>query len=447
MRIFRRLAALPFWQQILLALALGTAVGALIHNFGSESVAENWLDPFGGVYVNLLKLVVLPLVFSAIVVSLGRLRHVGGVARLAGRTVVWFVVTSTVAVAIGLVVGLLVRPGEGVGDLPAEKAETEEVTWTQVLGNLVPGNPVQAMAEGNVLGVVFFAGLFGAALVTLGERGRRLTDLFDDLYLVSQKLVWWVVRLAPIGSFFLIASVVAAYGPGSLAPLAKFTGAIYLAAAVMLLAGYPLLLAVFARVSPVKFLRNAWPALQFAFVSASSLATLPISQRVSIERNGVQPEYTAFAQPLGATVKFDGCGAIYPAVAALFVSQYTGIGLGWTDFALIAVAAVIGQLGIGGTPGPALVALTLTLTTVGLPLEAIGYLIAVDRVIDMARTTVNVAGQLAVPVLVARSEGLLDKEVFDRPPVDITAAPPDEPRAQETPAQRTPAEEPQLTKG
>ncbi|WP_161602619.1 dicarboxylate/amino acid:cation symporter [Thermomonospora catenispora] len=444
MSIVRKLAAVPFWQQVLLALVLGTAVGALIYNVGSEDVVEDWLDPFGGVYVNLLKLIVLPLVFSAIVVSLGRLRRIGGVARLTAKTIGWFVITSTVAVAIGLVVGLLIRPGDGVGDLSAEQVDAKEVTWTQVLGNLVPGNPVQAMSEGNVLGVVFFAGLFGAALVTLGERGRRLSELFEELYLVAQKLVWWVVRLAPIGSFFLIASVVATYGPGSLAPLAKFTGALYLAAAVMLLAGYPLLLAVFARVSPVKFLRNSWPALQFAFVSASSLATLPISQRVSIERNGVQPEYTAFAQPLGATVKFDGCGAIYPALAALFVSQYTGTALGWTDFALIAVAAVIGQLGIGGTPGPALVALTLTLTTVGLPLEAIGYLLAVDRVLDMARTTVNVAGQLAVPVLVARSEGILDKEVFDRPPVDITAAP----ATEEAPAEERAAEqEPQPVQG
>ncbi|REE98226.1 dicarboxylate/amino acid:cation symporter [Thermomonospora umbrina] len=439
MRPLRKLAGLPFWQQVVLALVLGTAVGALLYNVGDASTAENWLDPFGGVYVNLLKLVVIPLVFSAIVVSVGRLRRVGNVARLTAKTLGWFVVTSTMAVAIGLAVGFLVRPGDGLGALPTEKTDAEEVTWTQVLDNLFPANIVGAMAEGNVLGVVFFAALFGAALVAVGERGERLAALFDDLYLVTQKLVWWVVRLAPIGSFFLIASVVATYGPGSLAPLAKFTGAIYLAAAVMLLVGYPLLLSVFGRVSPWKFLRNSWPAMQFAFVSASSLATLPISQKVAIERNGVQREYASFAQPLGATIKFDGCGAIYPAVAALFVSQYTGISLGWTDFALIAVAAVIGQLGTGGTPGPALVALTLTLTTVGLPLEAIGYLIAIDRVIDMARTTVNVTGQLVVPVLVARSEGLLDDETFRRPPVDLTASEP----AREEPAT---APEPGLVK-
>ncbi|GAA2634312.1 dicarboxylate/amino acid:cation symporter [Actinomadura fulvescens] len=413
-----------FWQQIVLALVLGVAVGALLNNLGDGATfAEDWLDPFGSVYTSLLKVVVVPLVFTAIVVSIGRLRDVGNVARLTAKTLGWFVVTSAIATAIGLAVALIIDPGEGLGKLASETAETEPVTWTQILQNLFPSNIVNAMAEGNVLGVVTFAALFGAALVAIGERGQRLTDLIDDVYQVMQKIVWWVVRLTPIGSFFLIGSVVATYGPSSLQPLAKFTGAIYLAVAVMLIVGYPTLLRVFGRVSPLKFYRNSWPALEFAFVSSSSLATLPIAQKVSIERNGVRREYANFAQPLGATIKFDGCGAIYPAVAAVFVAQYTGAHLGFAEYALIALAAIIGQLGTGGTPGPALVALTLTLTTVGLPLQAIGYLIAIDKVIDMARTTLNVAGQLTVPVLVARSEGQLDEGVFNGTPPDITGGP------------------------
>ncbi|MBO2462971.1 dicarboxylate/amino acid:cation symporter [Actinomadura violacea] len=422
-----------FWQQIVLSLVLGVAAGALINNFGGgEKTAADWLDPFGDVYVSLLKVVVVPLVFAAIVVSVGRLRGVGSVARLTGKTLGWFVVTSAIATAIGLTVALLIKPGQGLGKLASESATTDPVTWTQVLHNLFPSNIVKAMADGNVLGVVTFAVLFGAALVAIGDRGARLTSLIDDLYVVMQKVVWWVVRLTPIGSFFLIGSVVATYGPSSLAPLAKFTGAIYLAVAIMLLVGYPVLLRVFGRVNPLKFLRNSWPAIQFGFVSSSSLATLPIAQRVSIERNGVQREYANFAQPLGATIKFDGCGAIYPAVAAVFVAQYTGVHLGIADYALIALAAVIGQLGTGGTPGPALVALTLTLTTVGLPLQAVGYLIAIDKVIDMARTALNVTGQLTVPVLVARSEGLLDEAVFNGPPKELTSGP-DEPAEQGTP--------------
>jgi Na+/H+-dicarboxylate symporter len=428
-----------FWQQIVLALVLGVAVGALMNNLGDgKELAEDWTDPFGGVYTSLLKVVVVPLVFAAIVVSIGRLRNVGNVARLTGKTLGWFVVTSAIATAIGLAVALVVNPGEGLGKLSSESAETDPVTWTQILQNLFPSNIVKAMSEGNVLGVVTFAALFGAALVALGERGERLTGIIDDLYQVMQKVVWWVVRLTPIGSFFLIASVVATYGPSSLEPLAKFTGAIYLAVAVMLFVGYPVLLRFVGRVSPLKFFRNSWPALEFAFVSSSSLATLPIAQKVSIERNGVQREYASFAQPLGATIKFDGCGAIYPAVAAVFVAQYTGTHLGIGEYALIALAAVIGQLGTGGTPGPALVALTLTLTTVGLPLQAIGYLIAIDKIIDMARTTLNVAGQLTVPVLVARGEGLLDDDVFNGTPPDITsdpaAKPEPEPKPEPVPA-------------
>ncbi|RFU41158.1 dicarboxylate/amino acid:cation symporter [Actinomadura logoneensis] len=422
-----------FWQQIVLSLVLGVALGAVINNVAADGskIATDWLDPFGDVYVSLLKIVVVPLVFAAIVVSIGKLRNVGNVARLTGKTLGWFVATSAISTAVGLGVAFLINPGKGLGQLASEKTETDPVTWTQVLHNLFPSNIVKAMSEGNVLGVVTFAVLFGAALVAVGERGERITALVDDLYGVMQKIVWWVVRLTPIGSFFLIGSVVATYGPSTLEPLAKFTGAIYLAVALMLVLGYPVLLRVFGRVSPLKFYRNSWPALQFAFVSSSSMATLPIAQRVQIERNGVQPEYASFAQPLGATIKFDGCGAIYPAVAAVFVAQYMHLHLGLADYLLIALAAVIGQLGTGGTPGPALVALTLTLTTVGLPLTAVGYLIAIDKVIDMARTTLNVAGQIAIPVIVSRSENLLDEEVFNAPKGDLGSAP-----KQEVPVQR-----------
>lgn len=423
-----------FWQQIVLSLVLGVAVGVVINNTAADGskIATDWLDPFGDVYVSLLKVVVVPLVFAAIVVSIGKLRNVGNVARLTGKTLGWFVVTSAISTAVGLAVAFVVNPGQGLGQLANEKTATDPVTWTQILHNLFPSNIVKAMSEGNVLGVVTFAALFGAALVAVGERGERITALVDDLYGVMQKVVWWVVRLTPIGSFFLIGSVVATYGPSTLAPLAKFTGAIYLAVGIMLLIGYPVLLRVFGRVSPLKFFRNSWPALQFAFVSSSSMATLPIAQRVQIERNGVQPAYASFAQPLGATIKFDGCGAIYPAVAAVFVAQYMHISLSIGDYLLIALAAVIGQLGTGGTPGPALVALTLTLTTIGLPLTAVGYLIAIDKIIDMARTLLNVTGQIAIPVIVSRSEKLLDEELFKAPKGDLGTAPKEVPVQRET---------------
>ncbi|RJL31263.1 dicarboxylate/amino acid:cation symporter [Bailinhaonella thermotolerans] len=420
-----RVWKLPFWQQAVLALVLGAGVGAVIRPVFGDEAATDWLKPIGDVYVSLLKLVVVPLVFTAIVVSVGRLRNVGNVARLTLKTLGWFVITSAIAVAIGLATALILKPGTGVGKLAVETTEPETVTWVQVLKNLAPSNIVKAMAEGNVLGVVVFAAILGAALVAVGERGARLTALFEDFYAVMGKIVWWVVRLTPIGSFFLMAWVVGTYGPESLAPLAKFIVAIYIAGALMLLVGYPVLLRVFGRVSPVKFFRNSWPAMQFAFVSASSLGTLPITQRVTVERNGVDRSYASFAVPLGATIKFDGCGAIYPAVAAVFIAQYQGIELGLGQYLLIALAAVIGQLGTGGTPGPAIVALTLTLTTAGLPLEAIGYLIAIDRVIDMMRTMVNVTGQAVVPVLVARSDGLLDDAIFNAPPKALDEAPAD----------------------
>jgi Na+/H+-dicarboxylate symporter len=222
-----------------------------------------------------------------------------------------------------------------------------------------------------------------------------------------------VIRLAPIGTLGLIGNAVASYGWDLLAPLAKFTTAVYVGCAIVLFVVYPVLLVAAGRLNPVRFFAGAWPAIELAFVSRSSVGTMPVTQR-SVERLGVPREYASFAVPFGATTKMDGCAAVYPALAAIFVSEVYHVHLGVGDYLLIAFVSVIGSAATAGLTG-AIVMLTLTLSTVGLPLEGVGLLLAIDPILDMMRTATNVTGQIVTPVLVASREKILDRVAFDSP--------------------------------
>ncbi|GAB3894374.1 hypothetical protein GCM10027612_45560 [Microbispora bryophytorum subsp. camponoti] len=237
-----------------------------------------------------------------------------------------------------------------------------------------------------------------------------------------QKALWWVIRLAPIGTAGLIGKSVASYGWDLLAPLAKLSAGVYIGCLLVLLVSYPVLLAFVGKVSPLTFYRKAWPAIELAFVSRSSVGTMPLTQRVTTERLGVDRGYAAFAVPFGATTKMDGCAAIYPALAAIFVAQVFGVHLGVGHYLLIAFVSVVGSAATAGLTG-AIVMLTLTLSTLGLPLEGVGLLLAIDPILDMIRTATNVTGQMVVPVLVARSEARLDEAVFNAPPQPLDEAP------------------------
>ena len=233
-------------------------------------------------------------------------------------------------------------------------------------------------------------------------------------------MLWWVIRLAPIGTVGLIGRAVSAYGWDALGSLATFSVAVYVGLALVLFVVYPVVLRANG-LNPLRFFAGAWPAIQLAFVSRSSIGTLPVTEQVVERRLGVPRSYASFAVPFGATTKMDGCAAIYPALAAIFVAQFFGLQLGVTDYVLIAFVSVIGSAATAGVTG-ATVMLTLTLSTLGLPLEGVGLLLAIDPILDMGRTAVNVAGQALVPTVVAKREGILDQSVFDSTsPVDVFA--------------------------
>ena len=412
-----------FGVQILAGLVLGLALGYIARE-GEVTWLADALAQIGDTFVQLLKLAVPPLVFTAVVVSLANLRGLTNAARLAGRTLAWFMVTSLIAVTVGILLGLITDPGVGV-TLDRAAAERPETTggWTDFLTGIVPTDPVTAFSEGNVLQVVFMGAVAGAAALSVGEPAERFVELSRSVLAVVQKALWWVIRLAPLGTLGLIGNAVASYGWDLLSPLATFAVDVYVGCAIVMFVVYPALLLFAARLNPLHFFRGAWPAIELAFVSRSSVGTMPVTQRVVTERLGVPPEYAAFAAPFGATTKMDGCAAVYPALAAIFVAQVFGVSLGLEDYVLIAFVSVVGSAATAGLTG-AIVMLTLTLSTLGLPLEGAGLLLAIDPILDMMRTATNVTGQAVVPVLVARREGMLDQRIYDAAPIALGAPAP-----------------------
>lgn len=411
----------PFWAQIIAGLVVGALLGWVARTWSVDGLTTT-LDVIGSSFVSLLRTIVVPLVFLAIVVSVARLREVTNAARLAGQTLLWFAITAAIAVGIGIVIGLVTDPGLRTSvDRSAAAAPSSTGSWTDFLQGIVPANILglegSTSDDGsvslgfNVLQIVVIALLIGVAVLKTGQKAEPFVSFAESFLAVIQTVLWWIIRLSPIGTLGLIGFAVASYGWDLLAPLAVFTIDVYVGCALVLLVVYPLVLRAHG-LSPAKFFRGAWPALQLAFVSRSSVGTMPVTQYVTTRNLGVPREYASFAVPLGATTKMDGCAAIYPALAAIFVAQFFGVDLGVTDYLLIAFVSVVGSAATAGLTG-AVVMLTLTLSTLGLPLEGVGLLLAIDPVLDMMRTMTNVAGQALVPTIVAKREGILDETVYD----------------------------------
>ena len=419
-----------FGVQVLVAMALGLGLGLLARNLGpgegqaGYALAET-LHQVGAIFVQLLRVLVPPLVFTAIVASIANIAQLQNAARLVWRTLFWFAVTALIAVLIGIALGLILQPGlHTTVEAAAARAPNTHGSWLDFLTGLVPANILGLAAstkitEGaattglsfNVLQIVVISLVTGVAALKVGEAGEAFLKFNASALAIVRKVLWWVIRLTPIGTVGLFGNAVAQYGWTTLGQLGAFTGAIYIGLALVLLVVYPTILALNG-LNPVKFFQGAWPAIQLGFVSRSSVGTLPVTEAVTETSLGVPRAYAAFAVPLGSTTKMDGCAAIYPAISAIFVAQFFGVHLAWSDYFLIVFVSVIGSAATAGLTG-ATVMLTLTLSTLGLPLEGVGLLLAIDPILDMGRTAVNVAGQVLVPTIVAKREGILDLETYN----------------------------------
>lgn len=400
-----------FGFQITAALVLGIVLGLLARNNGpnadeSPNGLAATLDTIGSSYVTLLKAAVVPLIFTAIVASIAQLRKVTNAARLAGQTLLWFAITALIAVTIGIVLGITIQPGARVDRAELATGDPYTVgTWWNFLTGLIPQNflglTVSTTADDagdltstigfNVLQVIVIAAAVGIAVLKLGKRAEPFVAFTESALKVIQRVLWWIIRIAPLGTLGLIGAAVVEYGWEKLTTLAWFAVAVYIGLALVLFVVYPVLLKTHG-LSIRQYFSGVWPAVQLAFVSRSSIGTLPLTERVTERNLGVPREYASFAVPFGATTKMDGCAAIYPAIAAIFVAQFFGIDLSFWQYLLIALVSVVGSAATAGTTG-ATVMLTLTLSTLGLPLEGVGLLLAIDPILDMGRTAVNVAAR------------------------------------------------------
>jgi Na+/H+-dicarboxylate symporter len=410
-------------QRILIAMGVGVGLGALLqwlalpqdHLFNAV-VLNGFIDGGGRIFIALLKMLVVPLVFVSLVCGAASLGDTGSVGRLGGKTIGLYLMTTAVAVSLAMLIALTTDPGLG-GESASSMASAstfEPKTAPSVKDtfiNVVPSNPIAAMADGKMLQVILFALLFGLALSKARASGEKLRAFFSDLNDVMMRLISMIIALTPIGVFCLMTQLGATLGLAEIAKVAMYFATIVIALLVHASLVYPLLLKTLTGLNPLVFLRKMREALLVAFSTSSSGATLPVTLRTVEHKLGVQNNVASFAVPLGATINMDGT-AIMQGVATVFIAQFYGIDLGLSALLTVVLTATLASIGTAAVPGVGLITLTLVLDQVGLPVEGIALIIGVDRLLDMLRTAVNVTGDATVATIVASSEGQLDREVF-----------------------------------
>ncbi|MBI1284954.1 MAG: cation:dicarboxylase symporter family transporter [Thiobacillus sp.] len=408
-------------RQIVIAMLAGMVLGVILNQVGAPpwlqlGLIDGLLYVFGTVFVSALKMMVVPLVFASLVVGVTSLSDLNALGRIGVKALGLYLATTAIAVTIALTLAGIVGPGHGfdAGTTTASFSGKEAPPLTQVLIDMVPTNPVAAMAEGNMLQIIVFALLFGVAVTMSGVRGKHVLNFFADLDVVIMHMVEWIMRLAPYGVFALITRTFATQGLDLLLPLAAYFLTLTAALAIQLFVTYPLLLRLLGSLNPFAFLKKMRDPAAFAFSTASSGATIPVTLATVEHKMGVKNSVAAFTVPMGATINMDGT-AMMQGVATVFIANVYGIDLTLTDYLMVVLTATLASIGTAAVPGVGLVTLTMVLGQVGLPVEGIALIIGVDRLLDMFRTVCNVTGDCAVSCIVAQSENALDQAVFDDP--------------------------------
>lgn len=389
--------------QILAGLVLGIVTGLCMQNPQAATLANTYIKPIGTLFLNAVKMVIVPLVFSSLVVGVSGLGDAKKLGRIGAKTVAFYLITTAIAVSIGLLMATLMQPSSGVllnTGLAYEAKEAPSVV--QTLLNIIPSNPLKSIVEGEMLQTIVFALFIGAGIVAVGEKGKPVSDFFAGLFECMTKIVGMVMRFAPIAVFALILPIVASNGPDVLLPLLGVILAVYLGCILHAVVVYSLSVKLLAGVSPLQFFRSCAEAMVFSFTTASSSATLPFSMKAAA-RLGVSQPIRSFVLPLGATINMDGT-SIYLGVSALFIAAVYGIPLTMAQQLTVVLTCTLASIGTAGVPGGGMIMLGMVLESVGLPIEGIALIAGIDRILDMMRTCVNITGDIACSVVVAASE-------------------------------------------
>jgi Na+/H+-dicarboxylate symporter len=415
-------------QRILIAMLLGLLSGALLNVIFSlevlpealaaslDSLLLNGLfDTLGQIFVRSLKLLVVPLVFVSLICGVSSLGNNSRMGAVATKTLVLYMFTTAIAIGLAIVTAVVVQPGVGIDlAMATEFVAKEAPPLKQTIINIFPSNPIQSMANGSILQVIVFALLVGFAISKAGDQGKRINNFFNDLNTVIMKMVMILMKLAPYGIFCLLAKLFADVGIAMIMNLAKYFFTVLFVLLLHSLGVYSALLKFFTGLNIKTFLGKLRPALALAFSTASSGATMPVTMRTVEQRMGVSKSVSSFTIPLGATINMDGT-AIMQGVATVFIAQAYNIGLGIEGYLTVVLTATLASIGTAAVPGVGLVMLVMVLNQVGLPVEGIGLIIGVDRLLDMTRTATNITGDAMVTAVVAKSEGLLDTNIFNDP--------------------------------
>ena len=409
--------------QIFIALLIGALFGVVIHYWIPSSyikdtvIVEGVLYVVGQGFIRLMQMLVVPLVFCSLICGSMAIGDTKTLGKVGVKTIGFYLETTALAVCVALGSALLINPGRGLDMDAVQKgtvsSTTEATSLVDTLLNIIPKNPVQSMANGDMLPIIVFALFVGIMLAKLGTRGSVVANFFSQFNDVMMEMTMAIMKIAPIGVFCLIARTFATVGFSAFAPMLKYMGNVTLALAIQCLVVYQILLFVFTRLNPFKFIKKFLPVMGFAFSTATSNATIPMSIDTLSKKMGVSKQISSFTIPLGATINMDGT-SIMQGVAVVFIAQAYGIPLTMGNLATVVVTATLASIGTAGVPSVGLVTLAMVLNSVGLPTEGIALIMGIDRILDMIRTAVNITGDAVCTTIVCHQEGSLNREVFNK---------------------------------
>ena len=410
--------SLSFTQKMLVAMIAGAILGIVL---GSVDSFKGWVEVYlsfglfdiiGKLFVNSLKMLVVPIVFCSIAVGVSSLANISLMGRVGLKAIIIYLFTTAIAISLALIVAITINPGKGLDIADTSEFTVKEApSITSVITSIIPSNPVLAMAEGEMLQIILFSILLGVAITLSASAGEPIKKGLQSLNSEMMAMVNIVMKFAPLGVFCLIAKTFATQGVSMIIPLASY---FFTVAAVLLLhvlITYSVLLKVIAKVSPIIFIKKMRDAVVFAFSTASSNATIPVTLNTVEKKLGVDKAVASFTVPLGATINMDGT-AIMQGVATVFIASVYQVDLSLADYLTVILTATMASIGTAGVPGVGLIMLTMVLAQVGLPVEGIALIIGIDRLLDMMRTAVNITGDSMVSIITAKSEKSFDEKKF-----------------------------------
>lgn len=406
-------------SKIFMGLILGLLCGLALYPVKDVPFIKDYLIGFGfnlggKVFLNAIKMMVVPLVFVSLVVGTASMADIKKLGRVGGKIMGLYLVTTALAITLAITLATFIKPGLGLDMSSLAKGEytiKEAVPVVDVFANMVPTNPIQSMANGEMLQIIVFAILFGIAMTFLGTKVKPVKEFFEVLNDINLKVVALIMEFAPIGVFCLMSKTFASLGYKAMAPIGLYMVTIMVALLVHYLLIYNGILVGIGRLNPFVFLKKFWPVMSVAFSTSSSNATLPLNLKTVQERLGASKEISSFTIPLGATVNMDGT-AIMQGVATIFIAQVYNLPLGIEGILTVILTATLASIGTAGVPGVGLVMLSMVLTQVGLPVEGIALIIGVDRILDMSRTVLNITGDAICTLVVCKSENEFDESIY-----------------------------------